>query len=69
MASTNHPDISMQYSLKSKETYIQEIFIFLILDEIRQNRGVLRREAVRIAFHDENLTKQIHQYDVLGVEI
>ena len=59
----------MQYTLRSKETYIQQIFILLILDEIRQNRGVLRRGAVRIAFHDENLTKQFHQYDVLGVEI
>ena len=59
----------MQYTLRSKETYIQEVFILLILDEIRQNRGVVRREAVRVAFHDENLTKKFHQYDVLRVEI
>ena len=47
----------MQYTLRSKETYIQEIFILLLLDEIRQNRGELGRGAIEIAFHDKNLTK------------
>lgn len=55
----------MQDTFRSKDkvTYIQEILVLLLFDEIRQNRRELGRGAIEVAFHDKNLTS--HQHNIL----